>query len=457
MNLLMKRGKHTLVRVIAAAAVAFSLVTPASAQLGEAAGIGDAMQQDFYKRDVVLISQGLKLDETQRVIINTMFEDYQSAFEAGLERMKKRFDDLRPELQVGEFDKDRIMKIVFGPIREWSAEKQELGAQFLANIEVLLTDDQQSLWPGVQRRLYRERNLHKGRLSGESVNLLDVVRDLHLEQGMSLVVQPVLEAYEIALDRALHQREDPITGRNNPVLASLEEPDPEKQAAALRKQVERWVAVRNVNDDFINQIASAMPEDLGRQFRASALERAYPRIYRETPVQRIFKVARDLPGLDTGVREAVIALEGEFLAELATLNETLLAAVRNWEPIEQQERANEFSRRMAGQEVQPKVDPTRELFSKREEMFRRYVKRLHDLLTKEQFDQLPGAYRWLDQPKVEDESAIPPGKGVERKGDAKGKMLERGGELSSDSAASSSRSSGLKSDSAPSDSETSDN
>ena len=36
----------------------------ARAQFGEAAGIGEAMQQDFLSRDIVLFSQGLNLDDT---------------------------------------------------------------------------------------------------------------------------------------------------------------------------------------------------------------------------------------------------------------------------------------------------------------------------------------------------------------------------------------------------------
>jgi hypothetical protein len=388
---------------VAACAAAFMVTGPAKAQFGEAAGIAEAMQPDYYQRDVVIVSQSLNLDETQRVIVKTLFEDYQASFEEGLERMKKRFDNMREDLQSA--DTKSIMKAVFAPFRDWNVEKAQLGAQFMANVEVVLTAEQRDLLPGLQRRLYRERNLHKGRLSGESVNLMDVVRDMNFDARLMIQLQPVLDAYEIALDRALHNREDPITGKSNPMLESLEEQDPEKGRIALKQHIDRQIAVRNVNDEYIEQIALALPSEKADAFRAAALDRAYPRVYRETPVQRLFKAARELQGLDSATLQSVTALEAEFLSELSSTNQKLLASIRANEPQEAQERAADFAKRMAGQQVETKPNPTIEVFSKREGVMRSYVKRLHGILTEDQFALLPGGYRWIDTPNANAEPA----------------------------------------------------
>lgn len=373
--------------------------TQVFAQFGEAAGISEAMQPDYFNRDVTVMVQTLQLDDAQRVIVRTLFDDYQASFEDGLNRMKQRFEDMKDELQTG--DQKRIMSMIFAPFREWSVEKGQLGGNFLASVEMILTDDQKTRWPSVQRRLFRERTLHKGRLSGESLNLLNVIRDLNLDQRTMLQVQPALDAYEIALDTALHQREDPLLGKDNPMMQSLEEQDLAKQQQALRAHLQRQVAVRNVNDEYIEHIALTLPTDVAQQFRMSALERAYPRIYRETPVQRIFKVARDLEGLDPTVRQAVLVLEMEYLGELTGVNTQLMNGTRDHEPQEALERASDFSRRMAGEQVEPKPNPTHALFVKREEMNRTYARRLRGLLTDEQFAQLPGASRWVEEPQDE--------------------------------------------------------
>ena len=45
-----------------------------------------------------------------------------------------------------------------------------------------LNEQQMDQWPAVQRRLYREKKLMRGLLSGESVNLFDSVRDMNLDE-----------------------------------------------------------------------------------------------------------------------------------------------------------------------------------------------------------------------------------------------------------------------------------
>jgi hypothetical protein len=350
------------------------------------------------------MNQMLKLDEAQRIIINTLYDDYYASFEDGVARMKQRFEDMRGDLQAG--DKNRILRLVFTPFRDWGAEKNLLGQQFLGNVEVVLTEDQLVQWPSVQRRLYRERHLHRGRLSGESTNLLDAVRDLNLDARLTAQLQPVLEAYEIALDQALRMRDEPLVGKDNPVLLALEEEDYQKRLNALHQQIQRQVQVRNVNDQYIEQIATAMPEDVAVRFRAAALDRAYPRIYRETPVQRIFKAARDLDDLTPEIMIAIIQLEAGYLSELSSINHHLLAALRSYEPQEAQDRAQDFARRMANQPVEPKADPTRELFAAREELNRKYVRLLKDLLTEDQFAKLPGGYRWIDSPSEIDTDSL---------------------------------------------------
>jgi hypothetical protein len=141
-----------------------------------------------------------------------------------------------------------------------------------------------------------------------------------------------------------------------------------------------------------------MPADLAAQFRQSALERGYSRIYREHPVQRLFKETRNIEGLDPAVLQSIVQLEGSFLGELSGMNRQLRNNLREHEPNEHAGRADDFAKRMAGQNVEPKTDPTRELFLKRDDMCRGYAKQLQTLLTPEQFAQLPGAMRWVEVP-----------------------------------------------------------
>jgi Spy/CpxP family protein refolding chaperone len=389
---------RNLKRLTLAAAIVLPVlaVSPARAQFGEAAGIAEAMTADYFRRDIVLFQQGLNLDDAQRDIIDALYSDYEQEFEAGLARMRQRIEDMREELQSQ--DVDRVLRIVFKPIEEWSVEKRGLGNQFLENVKVVLTPEQQEQWPKFERFLFREKHLSKGTLSGESLNLFHVVRDMQLTEPQNVQVQQVMDMYDVELDEALRNRQRALIGDQRDMLKSFSEQNSAVSLAILQRQIDMKVAVRGVNDRYIALVTEAMPQDRQHEFRQKALERAYPRIYRPNPVQNIFKAAKELEGLDPTMLEAVTVLENGYLTELTPMNDRLAETLRGWEPREERLRAEAFAQRMAGQQPGEIVDQTRDGFMTRDELGRSYVRQLRGILTDAQFAQLPGGYRWADMP-----------------------------------------------------------
>lgn len=380
---------------------AMGITGTVSAQFGEVAGLGEIMQQGFLKRDVLVMAQALELDPTQRVIIDTLFSDYERDFETAKLGIKQKYDDMRPELQAPgiDGDKNRLMRLIMQPFKQFGVEKTKLDEEFLENVKAVLSEEQLTLWPGVERRLYREKKIHKGHLAGESLDLTNVVRDMHLDEPTTEQIMPVVEAYEITLDQALHHREAARGTENNDMMDAMSEQDLSKQIAAMEKFTKLRLAVRNVNEEYIERIAMALSEDLASKFRASALERAFPRIYREHGVQRMFREALALEGLDKAVAESIHQIEAAYLAELNVANEELRKVMRETDPQDSLAKANEYSNRMQGDgAVAVRVDPTRELFIKRDETSRNYARQLHGLLRAEQFEQLTNGNRWVEKP-----------------------------------------------------------
>ncbi len=401
-------------RFLLASTIGISLLigAGAQAQFGEAAGIAEAMQPDYLRRDIVLFQQGLNLDDTQRDIVDALYGDYEQAFEDGLAAMRKRIEDMREQLQ--NTDVDQVLRIVFKPIEDWSNEKRGLGAQFMENVRVVLTPEQQEQWPKFERFLFREKQLPTGHLSGESLNLFNVVRDMKLTAPETEHIQVTLDEYDVNLDTALKARHDALTSNQSEMLRSFAEQNSAVSLAILQRQIDKSIAVRNVNDQYILALADVMPDGRHDEFRMAALERGYPRIYRATPVQSIFKAAKELEGLSSETLASIVALEGQYLAELKTINEELATATRQWEPDEQRLRAEAFAKRMNGQQPEEIQDRTRDLFLRRDDISRNYVRQLKALLTEEQFAQLPGGYRWADMPaevKPGNAEAMPTGEG----------------------------------------------
>lgn len=406
--------------LVLALSAAAAVTSPTSAQFGEAMGITRLMAPEYLRRDLVIFEQGLQLDEAQRLIADAMFNEYELQITQGVENMRQRFEDLRPEL-AGASEGD-VMKLVFRPFKEWAAERENLNQQFLENIKVLLTPEQLERWPAFERRLFREKKLVDGRLSGESINLFDIVRDMHLSPQVRAQIEPILDEYSIQLDEALRRREAITAGPANQMLLALEAQDSQKTLAAYQSLIDRRVQVRNINDTYIDLIADALPSDLGMELRRNALERGYPRVFRTTPVQRIFAAAKELPDLEPGILQAIIAIEAGYLSELEDLNQILLNAVRQYEPVEQRHQAEAVANRMAGRQTSKPDDPTKDLFLRRDNLSRDYTRQLHALLTPEQFAQLPGGYRWIEEPTRQPQVVSPP---VPKQVGPKGGSLDR--------------------------------
>jgi hypothetical protein len=160
--------------------------------------------------------------------------------------------------------------------------------------------------------------------------------------------------------------------------------------------VEARLDIRDVNDQYIETVAAAMPDEYRSKFRQEALERAYPRVYRPTQGERIFKAALELDELSTEVREAIQTLEVAFQNELTTMNARLVRLLHEQEPADELHRAAVFAARGSSARPERPENVLREGFREREQIEQRYVKQLQSLLTPEQFRSLPGARRFLD-------------------------------------------------------------
>lgn len=393
--------QHLLPAFWLALIASLSITNAVRAQFGEAAGIAEAMTPDVMSRDIVMFSKGLDLDETQRVIVEALFNDYNDEFEAGVERMKSRFEEMRKDL-VQE-DSRRVLALVFMPFAELGQEKAKNFERFINNVKVILTPEQMIKWPAFERQLLREKEMNKGRLSGESIDLIKVLRDLHLDDAVVIAAQPVVEQYDLELDQVLRNRKAMRAKIQPDMLRAMSEQDGKTSMDLFEKMIAKQVAVRDVNDKHLELIVVALPAEDGQKFLQSALERAYPRVYRQTPGERLFADAIELEGLSPETLKAVRELQYNFLVELAPMNAGLLREIRQWDPVEQRQHAANFASHWQGATPERKEDPTRDSFLKRDELTKRYAKSLQAVLTPEQFGQLPGSYRWLS-----DENAAKP-------------------------------------------------
>lgn len=372
--------------------------TTASAQSG-AAGFAEMNIHDYLHRDVVLFAQALEMDEGQRVIVESLYEDYRSMFDAGWARTQQRFSDMREDLQSA--DRDQIMNLVLAPFEDWQREKARLKQQFEQNVRVILNPMQLERWPAFERQMLREKTMHYGRLSGESLNLFHVLRDLRMSDRDRMRIDPTMEQYDLALHHALEQRNATLRESQNAAMRSIRNPEQVNSISRIRQEVERRIAIRNINDQFIDVIAGVLPEQYVDEFRRNALERAYPRVFRPLPAERVLEEAAKLVGLDDEKRSRIESMRVAMADDFATINARLHQGIRSHEPNAMINQAEIAAARQTGDDVTRLADPNIEHIRQRDERANYYMTQLRELLGTEQFATLPGSSRWVPQRRAE--------------------------------------------------------
>ncbi len=376
--------------------VTVGLTGTAPAQFGLAGGIGEAFRPAFTTRDVQLAVQMLRLDDAQKFILETLFEDYDSEFRLGVDGFRNNVSELRTQIDPNNPDPGQIMRVVFGTINEWRDESRGLADTLMNDLRGLLNEDQLQDWGPYNRKLFRLKYLKNGQLPGENLDLLSDVRELGLAEEQMAELQPLLEEYEQQLDSALRKREDYMQRSQSDLIEAIQEENYQTGLDVAARQVEMRKGVRNVNEQYTRTIASSLPTDVGPEFLSRIRTRTYPRVYRRTPAERAFDAAMKIEDLDAFTQEAVSELQQAYLIELESFNDRLVRLIRNQKPLEIQFKVEQAVARLSRKATERFVDESRAEFTKRSEISGRYMDQLKAVLTPEQFASLPGARRWIE-------------------------------------------------------------
>ena len=385
--------KRTLRTMALGGALAATAAAPA--QFGLSGGIGEAFRPSFTSRDVQLAVQMLQLDDAQKFILETLYDDYDDEFNTGVEGFRQNVTSLRTKIDPNNPDPGQIMRVVFDTINQWRGESRHLADQLMEDLQGLLNDEQLEYWGSFNRKLFRLKYIRNGQLPGEKLDLLNDVRDLELGADVTLLLQPLLDEYELQLDGALRRREDYMQTSQTALIEAIQEENYTIGIEVAARQVTLRKGVRDVNEQYTLTITEALPEEAGQKFLTAIHQRTYPRVYRRTPAMRIFDAALELEDLDSAMLEAIKEIRLAYLSETDVHNTHLVQMIRDFKPREIKYKVEQAAARLGGGKTDRLTDPTRAEFTKRAEMSKRYIDQLKSLLTAEQFASLPGSRRWI--------------------------------------------------------------
>ena len=380
--------RRTTIALIVAILCPLLGATEARAQFGSA-GFADAFRPEFLDRDMPLFVEQLQLEEWQRPVIEILLQDYAIAFEGGVEEVKERMRQHAMTISNSSRNED-AMKLILEPISDWDQQRRVLRDDFLINVKAQLSTEQMNRWPRFERSLRREKELPKGELSGESVDLYTVFRTLRMPYETEESVDPLLVQYELALDQVLEARRQRMDSLQEEMKEAMTAMDFDKGLDATEKIMRSRVAVRSVQDTWIDRISSELPPEYGVTFRRNALERGYPKAFRPTAIPRLLESVRSLPDLSNEQIAALNDIEARFDAALGTLEQQIVDMIREIEPGEARRQVERLIARRNGERIDREPSEVDKLIARKNDLVDKTRREILAILTPDQTNELPG-------------------------------------------------------------------
>lgn len=339
----------------------------------------------------------LGLTADQQAAAKALFEGYEQSFatlsQDARDKMREMRESIRAEMTDNGPNPGAFRKIG-EEMDKFRKDRDKLDQGFLNDLKAVLTPDQTAKWPSVEQAFRREHSIGRGVISGERVDLIDVVNGLKLSDEAMKPVKPVLDEYAAELDRELTARDAAYDAAQAKVREMFQGDGGGDEAATNKAWEDGRAAglrVRDVNRRFARQIEPLLPADSQAAFDTAVRERSYPLIYRPSYAARAITAAGEVSGLTEDQKATIHTISDSFNRDLAAVNKDLEAATEKRESTLKPQ--DLMPRRFGGGGGggwdffgDPEVS---KLIERRNSLQDSAVEKLKAVLTPEQFDSLP--------------------------------------------------------------------
>lgn len=275
--------------------------------------------------------------------------------------------------------------------------KARLRADFVAETQIVLAPEQVERWPALERALTRSRALPKGRISGESIDLLTLLDAQGFADSRIESLSAQILSYEMELDAALKRRDALLADASRGIDNAISSSDTDKAISIAQRAADARVAVRKINHQYAEQFALELGSDEGASFRSAAMRAFYPRVLSATRGERMFDLVSTLANIPADAAAAIADMRIAYQHELRLLNDQIMQTIDREEPLERVRGLQQLQSTIQGggrmiladSEVSRPLDPTREIFEKRAELDDRYIKSVLAVLPADLAAELP--------------------------------------------------------------------
>ncbi|HYE03021.1 MAG TPA: hypothetical protein VD963_07275 [Phycisphaerales bacterium] len=355
---------------------------------GMGGGMGAGLDYPVSTRDLERLETMLALTPEQRDAARMLLEASQAEFEPVASAARQEIERAREEFR--ETRDPSVWADIRPKMEAVQASSRRLEAALLKDVQGLLTSEQASKWPAFERARRRERTVGRGMMAGERVDLIRLTERLEIDDATRAQLRPLLEQYELELDRELVKRNE-VYDQTQSKMGELfeaarragggfESIDRGAMDELLKAGREASVRVREVNRKYARQVEGLLPDEAKAGFTQQFKRESFPMVYRPTYGSRLVDAAVALDDLSDAQRTTLTQVREAHERQLAAINAQAEAA---WEEFESTATAEGMMMMRFGNEG---VDEARR---KRRELDEQTEQKLRAVLTPEQRERLP--------------------------------------------------------------------
>ncbi|HLO41047.1 MAG TPA: hypothetical protein VK176_08490 [Phycisphaerales bacterium] len=274
-------------------------------------------------RSVEKYARILELTDDQRETVKSLHEGYQATYKAAADKLQKELEEIREafeDSQDGSVFAERMPQAQ----KQFREASNKAEAEFFSDFKVVLNEQQGARWEKVERARRRETLLRGGSLSGDSVDLTEVVEGLKLT-GTLEPIHEAVNQYEVDLDRVLQSKKSMMDKQSDIALNGILNIDDLRKRSDEMKEISG--KIKQVNQDYARRIEQVLPDDVRPAFSAAVKRQTFPRVYKVSQVSRTMDAALKLSDLDSNQKESIRALKESYDRQVAPLNDAWAAEI----------------------------------------------------------------------------------------------------------------------------------
>ena len=358
----------------------------AHAQDNIAEGAGP-LAQPVSAKSLERIGAALKLDGDQKALVRTLYSGYRVALKQASDQGDKELKSIFEKAQEGDAGPGLGGKERVRIIKAFVEQAKKLEHSFMDDVKAILTPDQVARFDRAEHARRRETGYRFSFVSGEGVDVLQILSDLKIDRDASPELREAADQYEVEADRLMIAKAKML----DEVFEQMEkieggEPDPKLIEKMLTDFFGTGTKLRDMNRAHARKIAPLVPADKQVAFEREIKELSFPRVYAESPAIKTIKAAQDIPGLSAGQKSELASVLESYSREAEGANSRWAAAIED----KQSKIPGHFMEMMmAGEEGEKADDPLKQARDARKALDDRIVARVQQVLKADQREKLP--------------------------------------------------------------------